>query len=140
MKTETVTTKIYEFCFPELDTLVQVENWNNRVIIRATRDSFSDERRTCFVRELAAEGFIPDDYRWFSAGSYFSRWPVRWLVDFTWLKLDPQMLAQTDRFMARLFAGVVLLWFVLMTTLFLNEAHGGLCHTRPAASVLSTHG
>ena len=52
----------YEFCFPEKDTLVLVEVVGNGVTVRATRDTFTEQRKASFVRELAAEGFISDSY------------------------------------------------------------------------------
>ena len=111
----------YEFYFPDVDTLVQVETLSAAVIIRASRNTFSDQRKRRFIHELAAEGFIPDDYEWLSlAGSELSR-GVRWLVDISWLKIDPQMMAKTRRFMVRLIAGAVLLWLVMMAVLLLHS-------------------
>ena len=52
----------FEFCFIHLDyTLVRVEELEGRVTIRATADTFSRRRKTSFIRELAAEGFISDE-------------------------------------------------------------------------------
>ena len=141
MKTSEV--KCYEFSFPRLDTLILVENWNDRVVVRATRDTFSDEKKNCFVRELAAEGFISDDYLWISSGSHFSQGPLNWLVDYSWLKLDQQMIAKTRRFVVHLLAGGVLLWLILMFALFYgadHEGRGGLSSNQPQANLSFTHG
>ncbi len=70
----------YEFQFPRTDTLVLVEEFAGRVVVRTTRDSFSDQAKAYFLRELAAEGFIPDDSRW-SDGRR-----VRWVVDTSWVQ------------------------------------------------------
>src|SRR5512141_94968 len=87
MKTNTLEPETFEFCFSELDTLVCVENRSDEVLIHATRATFSEERKAYFIRELAAEGFIPVDYKWFSDRSSFSGNPVvRWLVDCSWWK------------------------------------------------------
>jgi hypothetical protein len=105
-----------------VDTLVRVETSSVAVVIRASRNTFSEQRKRRFIHELAAEGFIPDDYEWLSlASSELSR-GVRWLVDVSWLKIDPEMTAKTRRFMVRLIAGAALLWLVMMTVLLLHPA------------------
>jgi hypothetical protein len=112
----------YEFYFPQVDTLARVENSEGTVIIRTSRDTFSESRKACFVRELAAEGFIPDTYQWFSSSGADSFLGVRWLVDISWLQLPAAVLAGARRFMRRLLAGTALFWCLLMTLLF----QGGL--------------
>ena len=112
----------FEFYFPDVDTLVLVESSSSAVIIRASRNTFTERRKRCFIHELAAEGFIPDDYEWLSlAGSELSR-GVRWMVDLSWLKPDPTMLAGADRFMVRLLGGAAVLWVGLMTLVWLHAA------------------
>jgi hypothetical protein len=110
----------YEFYFPDVDTHVQVESSSAAVIIRATRNTFSEERKRRFIHVLAAEGFIPDEFEWLSlAGSELSR-GVHWLVDISWLKINPEMTARNRRFMVRLLAGAGLLWLVMMAVLLLH--------------------
>ena len=122
MKTHPAEPRCYEFYFPELDTLVQVENRPFDVIIRATRNTFSERRKRFFIRELAAEGFIPDDYRWLSlAGSELSR-GVRWFVDISWLQPNAEAAAIARRFIIRLFCSTSVLWVGLMAWLFLRSA------------------
>jgi hypothetical protein len=110
----------FEFCFIELDyTLVRVEESAGDVTIRATADTFSNHRKICFIRELAAEGFIPDDYRWFSlTGSETYTRVVRWLVDFSWLKLDEALIARTNRLVRRFILPVTLLWLLFIYAIF----------------------
>jgi hypothetical protein len=82
MKTLPAEPKIFDFNFPRLDTQLKVEVWNDGVSIRATRDSFTVERKDSFIRELASEGFISDDYGWCSSaarGSPSRR--IRWFID-----------------------------------------------------------
>ena len=122
MQTQSAPPCCYEFYFPDVDTLVRVETSSVAVVIRASRNTFSEQRKRRFIHELAAEGFIPDDYEWLSlASSELSR-GVRWLVDVSWLKIDPEMTAKTRRFMVRLIAGAALLWLVMMTVLLLHPA------------------
>ena len=122
MKAHAIEPACHEFYFANLDTLVQVEQFDNSVTIRATRPTFSEQRKECFIHELAAEGFIDDDYRLFSftAAQPFRR--VRWLVDYSWLKINPALTAATRWFVLRLFASATLLWFALMTGAFLHAA------------------
>ena len=106
----------YEFCFIELDyTLVRVEEAEGEVTIRATADTFSRQRKLCFIHELAAEGFIPDEYRWFSlAGPDGCSRGVRWLVDHTWLKVDEALIARTQRRSKRFLVPATMLWLLMI--------------------------
>jgi hypothetical protein len=108
---------VYEFSFPQLDTLVQVESAAEAVVIRVTRNTFTEERKTRFIRELVAEGFISDDHYW-SADAR----GVRWLVDFSWLQPDPTTLARTRRFMIQLLSGTVLVWLTMVGLTFLSSS------------------
>ena len=132
MKTTLPTNGSFEFCFPERDTLVRVEETEGSVIIRATRDSFSATRKASFIRELAAEGFIGDCYRWFSVAEPDAFMGVQWLVDISWLTLPETALAQARYFMSRMIFGGCLVWLGLMLALFqgwlggLNTAPSGL--------------
>ncbi|HXC01832.1 MAG TPA: hypothetical protein VNU49_04205 [Opitutaceae bacterium] len=112
--------RAFEFCFIELDyTLVRVEESAGEITIRATADTFSDHRKACFIRELAAEGFIPDDYRWFSlTGPEAYTRGVRWLVDFSWLKLDEALIARTNRLVRRLILPAALLCLLFIYLIY----------------------
>jgi hypothetical protein len=121
MQIQSVSPSCYEFYFPDVDTLIQVENTPSTTIIRATRNTFGEQRKRRFIHELAAEGFIPDEYEWLPLASAEFSCGVRWLVDVSWLKPDPAMIAKTRRFMVRLIAGGALLWLAMMTVLFLHS-------------------
>ena len=72
----------FEFSFPRLDTEVQVEVSAGEVVIRSNRDSFSADRKSFFIHELAAEGFIPDAFLWYSPqGVRPGGHSVTWTVD-----------------------------------------------------------
>jgi hypothetical protein len=118
MKSTASPPPVYEFYFPDVDTLLQVEETEGAVVIRATRDSFSDRRKASFIRELAAEGFIPDSYSWLARDAAPSTLGIRWLVDFSWVRLPVAALAETDRMIVRLLAGGFLLWLGLLLWLF----------------------
>ena len=84
------------------------------VVIRATRASFSDEQKRAFVRELVSEGFIADTYRWPPLELGAADKSIEWLIDYSWLKISPEVLAISRRFMIRLFVGAGVLWVGLM--------------------------
>jgi len=107
----------FEFCFPDLDTLVLVEEFNERLVIRSTRDTFSEKRKICFIHWLASEGFISESYQWYS-DSESAKWlRVQWWIDYSWLKLDATQIARTRRFMVGLLIGAGLLWLGMMAAL-----------------------
>ena len=113
MKTHRECDRSFQFTFPKLDTLVQVEEQDDIVVIRASRDSFSERRKLSFIRELAAEGFIADCFQW-------SRRGVRWLVDASLAKPRQDIAEHTNHFMFRLWWCAVLLWVALMAVAVLH--------------------
>lgn len=119
MKTTREPARQYEFCFPRQDVLILVEESESGVVIRATRDCFSPERKTAFVRELALEGFISDRYQWASFEGGWSGFGVRWRVDYSWLTLSPAALARARRFMLSLYFSAAAFWVAQMTALFM---------------------
>lgn len=122
MNTHALEPRSFVFCFSSLDTLVLVENLAEEIVIRASRNTFSEERKACFIRELAAEGFIPDHHQWLApAGPETSR-GVRWLVDISCFRPDKALAAGTRRFMVRLLSSAALLWLLMMCLLFLRHA------------------
>jgi hypothetical protein len=130
----------FEFCFPQLDTLALVENQRDEVVIHLTRNTFSEERKTYFIRELVGEGFIAEDYRWSSTRTSFSSRRVNWVLDRAWLTPNPLMIAKTRRFMVRLLGGGLLLWFVLMTAMICGALEPALSKLPACPTVGSAHG
>ncbi len=114
MKTHLHEVRRFEFFFPRLDTQILVEELAGHVIIRATRNSFSESRQLAFIRELAAEGFIPDEYRWLPRTQWDAHPGVRWRIDCTWLKLHPAQRTRSRRLMLSLIVGSMVTWFSLM--------------------------
>ena len=114
--------QVYEFSFPKLDTLVQVESVDEAVIIRATRNTFTEERKARFIRELAAEGFISDDHRWLPVAASAEFRGIQWLIDLSWLKPDPTTIARTRCFMIQLLAGAALAWLAMVGLTFLGSS------------------
>lgn len=138
MRAQKVAPKRFEFYFPDLDNLILVENLEDGgVIIRATRDVFSQQRKAFFIRQLAAEGFIPDSYQWWSG----SATGVTWVIDITWLKLPRVWLRRSKKFMVRLLVFSGVLWLALMRVLCVSQpaySHGANpANPKPAHS--ATH-
>ena len=142
MKTHSIEPQSFEFHFHDLDTLVCVEHrQDDEVVIRATRNTFSEERKLCFIRELVAEGFVPDDCQWFYHGSGTSgHTAIRWFVDYSWCKLNPNATAETRRFVVRILVGGILLWLLLMAGLFLSSTQRGLSSDHHSFTMSKTHG
>ncbi len=107
-----------ELHLPALNTHLLVEEFQDGLVIRATLDSFSEERKVCFIRELQAEGFISDRYRCFGDNRTYKGPPVEWLVGSSWLKLEHGPIA-TRRFMIRLLVCAGFLWLLLISGLLL---------------------
>src|SRR5689334_24246105 len=103
MREPKASNKQFEFYFPDLDTHVRVEEAGDEVVVSATRNAFSELRKVFFVRELAAEGFIPDEYQSFSGFGTLAWLKVRWLVDTSWVKATGVHAAIAERFMMRAF-------------------------------------
>ena len=107
MKAHVHRERSFEFYFRDVDTRVVVEDVEDAVVIRASRDTFSEWRKQNFIRELAAEGFIADCFQWSCRG-------VRWLVDASCARPMRAIVARTNCFMIRLFVCSVLLLLALM--------------------------
>ena len=72
------------------DNLLRVENDSGRVKVRAMRDNLAAEEKSAFVRQLALEGFIPDEFQGFSEIKSTGDGRVRWEIDDSWtLRLQP---------------------------------------------------
>jgi hypothetical protein len=117
VKSLPVVPRQYVFRFPHLSTVVQVEVIGNAITIRASADTFSRRRKISFLRELVAEGFIPDEYQWSSLSALRSDYPIVWLVDRSGFEVVGENLA-SRRLAIRLFAATSLIVALLMGMLF----------------------
>jgi hypothetical protein len=121
----------YEFHFPHLSTVLVVEVRGDEAIIHASRDSFSAQRKSSFIRELAAEGFIADEHRWYALDSYHSGHSgITWTVDQSWLRIDERALASTRSSMMKLVLVGTALLALMMGLLFTDNL--GNVRVRPA--------
>lgn len=114
MNTTLSAPRSHEFSFPRLDALLQVTETDKGVLIRATRDVFNEQQKRAVVRRLAAEGFIAEVYGSYPIAHFAPEPGVRWIVDYRWIELTPEILRPARRFMVRLFLGAVVLWAALI--------------------------
>jgi hypothetical protein len=134
MRAQKVASKGFDFYFPKQDLMILVEaDQDDGVLIRATRDTFSEDQKACFIRELALEGFIPESYQFFS-GSISEYQGIRWTIDYSWLEIPPDVIRRSNRFMRVTFAAIAIVWLLAMTTLVTNgPARAG---TGPAKTIV----
>jgi len=73
---------IYEFFTQQPENMIQVETRHDgEVHITLAVDNFSEQRKAYFVRELAAEGFIPDHFCYLSENELLG---VKWHLGTEW--------------------------------------------------------
>ncbi|HWD93420.1 MAG TPA: hypothetical protein VG938_13845 [Verrucomicrobiae bacterium] len=121
MRAQKVLARDFQFYFSDLDNIVLVEcREDESVIIRATKNNVSDQRKTSFIRKLAAEGFIPDQYQWFS-GSTGGSDGVLWIKDYSWLAAHRPSRKSANRFVGRLVAAASVLLICMMRVLVVSH-------------------
>jgi hypothetical protein len=120
MNTPALKNPMFEFHFRDLDTRVQVENPDSdTVIVRATRNTFSDRRKIAFIRQLAAEGFIPDRCQWYPLPGGMPR--IQWVIDVSWLRVSDSAKARTRRFLLGAIGTGFVLWTAILSGLMLTH-------------------
>ncbi len=113
----------YEFYYHEPYNLLLVEQDENGVLIRAAWNNFSDRRKACFIKEIAAEGFIPDRHQWFSNFEENGYNGIRWVVDRSWVKANPGPAHKAKKFMMWMLLLTSFLWLLMMVGLALPTKH-----------------
>ncbi len=120
MNSPALNTRCFEFYFRDVDTYLQVENTDpEAVVVRATRNTFSERRKISFIRQLAAEGFIPDGCQWYPLPAGMPR--IRWVIDVSWLRMSESAKSRSRRLVVSLVGGGVLLWTALLSGLLLTH-------------------
>jgi len=110
----------YQFYFSQLDVHVLVENHPGNVVVRALSRNFSERRKAFFIRHLAAEGYIPIQYQWFADCDRNGFSGLRWIVDYSWLAIPPELTRRTARYMRGFMLGAGLLWLPMLLPIFLR--------------------
>ncbi len=121
MREQKVLPKKFEFYFSDLDNLILVEcTEDGSVLIRSTKNNFSEQRKIFFIRELAAEGFIPEHYEWFS-GSAFGTHGIKWVKDCSWVKIPAAVVRRSNCFMKPLLPGACIFWLAVMRVVIVSS-------------------
>jgi len=96
-----------------------IEKNRGQVLMRAAQDNFSMRRKAFLIRQLAAEGYIPDDYQWCTEFA----WPegLTWVVDRSLLQLGGEARRRTHRAMHRLILAGCALWVAELALLLLQS-------------------
>jgi hypothetical protein len=138
MRKQKVLAKEFEFYFSDLDNIILVECLDEEnVRIRFTKDNLSEKRRTGFVHHLAAEGFIPEQFQWYSF-STFGSLGVQWVHDCSWVKLPEKVIRRSNRFMKLLIAGACLFWIAMMRVVIVSQLHPEAAARTPGTLALCT--
>jgi len=67
------------------------------VVIRAAIDNFSEKRKEFFIRELASEGFIADEFQFLTGADGDKVRKACWIIDRSWQVLPPEIAAMSHR-------------------------------------------
>jgi hypothetical protein len=116
----------FEFVHRRPDYVVRVENHAPKVLIRVIRGCLSEREKDFFVRHLAAEGFIPDCYRWFSGDYNEASSGIEWCVEDCSVKNNLKTIVTQPRasvVMIRFLICASILWLVELTFLFSTTDH-----------------
>ena len=114
MRTELGLPKRAEFHCRQPDNYILVQNHKDGVMIRATSDNFSEQRKAAFIRELAAEGFIPDHYQWFLDADASNYLAIKWIIDPSWLRVEKRLVGKAELICGRALLLVAIVWLVLI--------------------------
>ena len=85
------------------ENFLLIENHADGVTVRAALNNFSERRKLFLIRELAAEGYIPDCFQWYHGGESCGNLMVTWITDYSWMEIPTVVKARARRFMGRLF-------------------------------------
>src|SRR6266481_4991782 len=61
--------------------LILIENNEDSVVIHAARDNLSERGKACFIRYLAAEGFISNEFERFGKSGSRPTTSITWVVE-----------------------------------------------------------
>lgn len=109
---------------PNLDNDLLIENGPNGVIITATRNNISERRKAAFIRHLAAEGFIPDWYQWFSDPAKDGFRGASWVVAATPEQNKPRSLRAHCTRRNAIYGSLFLTWLLFFVWAVRFTAHG----------------
>lgn len=98
MRKQKLLAKEFEFYLADLDNMLRVKcDDDGKVTVQCTQDNVSERRKVFFIRELATEGFIPDEYQWYS-GTATGSLCVQWVKDWSWVKVPETITGRSIKF------------------------------------------
>ena len=93
----------YELSTYNPNNLVIVETQKENVLIRAAQNNFSGRRKAFLIRQLAAEGYIPDRFELYTEDEPMVG--LKWVIDRSLMIIGPAAIGRTHKFMQRLIVG-----------------------------------
>ncbi len=115
MPVESILPPRFEISTHNPGNVIAVENEGRRVLIRAAYDNFSPRRKAFLIRQLAAEGYIPDAFEYFTEETTIPG--LLWVIDRSLVSVGPEARRRSSRFMGRLLLGSCLLWLMELALL-----------------------
>jgi hypothetical protein len=123
MRADVVFPERTQFSLSHPQNFLLIENQGDKVIIRAARDNLSPGAKVCFVRYLAAEGYIPGKYQWLvDNGAQFNS-GLSWLFDDSWIAVPSGSAHRPLRQVIHVIFYASLIWLALMSFAFLHSQH-----------------
>lgn len=109
---------VYEFVTYRPENILEVEtSADGEVNIRMARDNLTAQRKAFLVRELAAEGFIPEHYAYWSDSEMMG---VRWSVSTDHVKEWPGFRQRAEMRARCVIAIVFSVWVAFMLAFVLR--------------------
>jgi len=105
-----------EFSTHNPPNLIVIERGRGTALIRAAQDNFSPRRKAFLIRQLAAKGYIPDQYEGFTEDAPVGG--LTWVIDRSLMFVGAEATKRTRRIMRRVIAGGCLLWLLEITLAF----------------------
>ena len=118
MRTQSQSRAPIQFSTLNPENIIAIENHGNRVTFRAAYDNFSIRRKAFLIRELAAEGYIPDRFEYVTEDLWDDG--LTWLVDRSLAVMGVEATRRCNRAMQRLLLTGCALWLAEITILLLG--------------------
>jgi hypothetical protein len=103
MKTRSVVYSQFEITTLNPTNLIAIESSGGNVLVRAAKNNFSGRRKAFLIRQLAAEGYIPDRFQTFTEDEPVAG--LTWVLDRSLLEVGREATLRTGKFMRRMIAG-----------------------------------
>jgi hypothetical protein len=120
MRFEVIVPRQVELTLSKPGNHLRIENHPDGVWICAARDNLSAAQKLFYVRYLAAEGYIPERYQWFSDSQSGAYSGLEWSVDNSWLAHADGAQQRALRQIVRVLWCATLLWLALMSFAFVR--------------------